>query len=112
MNRAQFYLFLMGVIFLPAAIASTPYLFDVKNLDYSSSGFLSTQNDRISMLVPVLLVTVCFIAAAIDFGAMAVIFASIGSLVICYWIKLLQFNIYGAVMLLILAGIAVFKMRQ
>jgi hypothetical protein len=87
-------------------------LFDMAQISYEDMTLISDSSARISMILPALLLAVCLICFAIDFGATGVSFASMGSLVILYLLQIVYVNPVSLVSFVVMTGILIFKISR
>jgi hypothetical protein len=76
-----------------------------------ANSLLSSKENRLSMIFPSILLVISLIAVAIDFGAIGVIIASMGSLVILTWLGLVTIGWVPLISFVIMCGLLVFKIQ-
>ena len=81
-------------------------------LDGTENTFLSSESNRISMIIPALFLIIAIIAFAIDFGAIGVVAGSLISLVGLSAIGIIAVNVVSLTAIIILGIMLIFKFRQ
>lgn len=82
------------------------------NMKVNTLGFLGSAEGKISTLFPLVLLLVCIVSFAIDFGTTGVILASLGTLVFGYLMGFIAINPVNLISFCIMGGILIFSLKN
>jgi hypothetical protein len=110
----RYYLMLLALILLPLVLATYDkgVVVGTDTLYTPTNGFMETSADKISMIVPAILIIICMVCAAVDFGVIGITLASIVSLVILSILGIIGLSIVSVSAYIILGVILIGKMVQ
>lgn len=102
---------LLFLCFIPVCFADDTLIGD-DVIDYKVNTLLSSRTNKISMLIPALMLTICIISFATDYGTVGVTAASMGSLVIISLLGFIYINPVSLISFVIMIGIIIFKLTK
>ena len=92
MNKVILYLLII-LSLTQIALAASEYVVKESSVTYTDNVLLGTQNNRVAMMFPMVLLAICLISVFLDFAAVGVIVGSVATLIIGVTIGLLPISL-------------------
>lgn len=114
MKKINFFILCLILINLLSIIifADDGNLFGKSSYDGRVNNFLSSSSNKLSMLLPAIMLVIVIITALIDFGAVGISIGSIGSLFILYLFKIVYINPVSLISFMLMIFILIYKMQD
>lgn len=100
------------MIMMPFVYSEEGTLFDSDTLYTPRNEFLSSQDNKLSLLIPALMLMISIVAFAIDFGVVGVVLGCVGGLFVCFLLGIIAISVTSIISLTIMGGIILFKVTR